>query len=59
MGKVKFTVTGYRCERCDYQWIPRLKSYPKVCPHCKTPYWDKPRKKTTGNTMKALKDTKQ
>ena len=45
MGKIKITVEGYKCERCSYEWIPRKEEYPNVCPKCKSPYWDKPRKK--------------
>ena len=37
---------GYKCERCKHEWVPRnKKEYPNVCPKCKSPYWDKPRKK--------------
>ena len=45
MGKVKITIDGYSCERCGHKWIPRTKSYPRVCPDCKSPYWDKARTK--------------
>lgn len=45
MGKIKITVDGYKCERCEHEWVPRDKSHPRVCPKCKSPYWDKPRKK--------------
>lgn len=45
VGKVKIIREGFSCERCDYKWIPRKKDYPRVCPKCKSPYWDKPRKK--------------
>jgi len=34
------------CERCGHEWITRSKEAPRVCPKCKSPYWDKPRKKT-------------
>lgn len=47
VAKVKLTVWGYRCERCEHEWIPRdqtIESTPKVCPKCKSPYWDKPRR---------------
>ncbi|MCK5260548.1 MAG: hypothetical protein KAJ44_00030 [Thermoplasmatales archaeon] len=45
MGKVKITVDGYKCERCEHEWIPRnWEEKPRVCPKCKSPYWDKPRK---------------
>jgi predicted Zn-ribbon and HTH transcriptional regulator len=43
MAKIRMTVWGYRCERCGHEWIPRGKLEPKICPKCKTPYWDRPR----------------
>lgn len=46
MGKIRITVEGFKCERCGHEWIPRdKKESPRVCPRCKSPYWDKPRKK--------------
>lgn len=46
MGRVPITVMGYRCERCTHEWIPKTsKKEPSVCPKCKSPYWNKPRKK--------------
>ena len=52
MGKVK--VDAYKCERCGHIWMSRENSRdePKVCPKCKSPYWNIPRKKnrTTENT---------
>ena len=44
MGEIKIEVKGYQCERCKHKWIPRKKEYPILCPHCKSAYWDKPRK---------------
>lgn len=35
---------GYKCERCGHEWIARLKFHPIICPKCKSPYWDKPKK---------------
>ncbi len=36
---------GYRCERCGHEWLPRDKDQePRVCPKCKSPYWNVPRK---------------
>lgn len=33
------------CERCDHLWLPRNQEQkPKVCPKCKSPYWDTPRR---------------
>jgi DNA-directed RNA polymerase subunit RPC12/RpoP len=46
MARVPITVMGYRCERCSHEWIPRsAEDEPSVCPKCKSPYWNKPRKK--------------
>jgi len=43
MGEI--ILKGYQCERCSHKWVPREGgNYPKVCPKCKSPYWDKPRK---------------
>ncbi len=43
---VDIVVKGYRCLRCGHEWIPRnKKEIPRVCPKCKSPYWDKPKKK--------------
>jgi DNA-directed RNA polymerase subunit RPC12/RpoP len=48
---------GYRCLRCEHQWVPRglpemadgkkppeQDEEPRVCPKCKSPYWNRPRK---------------
>lgn len=45
---MKVKLSGYKCERCGHQWVPRnqnKKEDPRVCPKCKSPYWNKPRKK--------------
>ncbi|MCX6543523.1 MAG: hypothetical protein NTV05_03815 [Acidobacteria bacterium] len=45
MSRVPITVMGYRCDRCGHEWVPReLVAEPRVCPKCKNPYWNKPRK---------------
>lgn len=39
MARIK--LDGYKCERCGHEWCPRNQTeYPKVCPQCKSPYWD-------------------
>jgi uncharacterized CHY-type Zn-finger protein len=43
MGEI--TLKGFVCERCNHKWVPREDEMPKVCPKCKSPYWDKPRKR--------------
>lgn len=45
MSIIKITLEGYRCERCKHEWVPRNKNEPKVCPKCKSPYWNIPKKK--------------
>lgn len=38
---------GCRC-RCGHEWLPRDGAWPqerpRVCPKCKTPNWDRPKK---------------
>lgn len=39
-------LSGFKCERCRHEWLPRNhEDNPRVCPKCKSPYWDKPRKR--------------
>ncbi len=41
---VKVKLDGFRCDRCGHAWVPRRKAQPIICPRCKSPYWNKPRK---------------
>ncbi len=44
MGEIK--LDGYICERCSHIWAPRNQAKkPLVCPRCKSPYWNTPRKR--------------
>ena len=45
----QITVFGYRCTRCDHTWVPRGGTAPRVCPKCKSPYWDRPRANAPGD----------
>ena len=38
-------IRGYLCERCSHRWAPKQPDTPepKVCPKCKSEYWNKPR----------------
>ncbi len=48
MPKVK--LWGYKCERCGHEWLPRTQGQePKVCPRCKSPYWNTPRRTKPGS----------
>jgi len=52
MARVPITVMGYRCERCSHEWIPRdIEQEPSVCPKCKSPYWNRPRKAAAAAMM--------
>ena len=42
MAKIK--LEGYRCERCSHEWARRdFTKETRVCPKCKSPYWNEPR----------------
>jgi len=41
MEKIKVPVL--RCKRCGHEWVPRGTEV-TICPSCKSPYWNKPRK---------------
>ena len=43
MPRVKVEVDGYRCTRCGHEWLPRKDEKPRVCPRCKSPFWDRER----------------
>ncbi|MBS3108351.1 hypothetical protein J4409_00610 [Candidatus Woesearchaeota archaeon] len=46
MALVEITRKGFKCERCGHEWIPNdIKTEPTVCPSCKSPYWNKPKRK--------------
>lgn len=40
-GKVE--LPRFKCKRCGHSWHPRKPQKPRVCPKCKSPYWDTPR----------------
>lgn len=45
MVRVPIQMMGYRCERCAHEWVPRDETQdPRVCPKCKSPYWNIPPK---------------
>jgi uncharacterized CHY-type Zn-finger protein len=54
MGKIK--IEGYICERCKHQWVARGIEEPRVCPRCKSPYWDRPRR--IKKKLKGIKKSK-
>jgi len=57
MARIK--ADAYKCERCGHIWLPRkADKEPRVCPKCKSPYWNTPRKQNTNepNTKKRKKE---
>ncbi len=58
---ITLTVNAFHCLRCDYKWIPRVDmkqlkgkiiDKPRICPNCKSPYWDLPKKNKSKNGKK-------
>jgi hypothetical protein len=41
---MKIKIDGYKCERCKHEWVKRGSKEPVVCPACKSPYWNQPKK---------------
>lgn len=52
---------GWECERCDHTWIARdtTEGEPLVCPKCKSPYWNKPRKTEVDQAKEAIQNKKR
>lgn len=61
MASITIKETGYRCERCGHEWVPRGPRkenrpagslaedvLPALCPKCKSPYWQTKRKPPKG-----------
>lgn len=49
MARIK--ADAYKCERCGHVWLPRKATkIPKVCPKCKSPYWNEPRKQAKNSS---------
>lgn len=38
------SITVYVCNRCGHKWLGNKEHEPKVCPKCKSVYWNAPRK---------------
>lgn len=47
MNPTNYTIPVFklRCNRCNYEWIPRKDTLPERCAKCNSPYWNKPRTK--------------
>lgn len=41
MGRVPVTILGFRCERCEHEWIePGSSAEPDECPACHSTSWN-------------------
>lgn len=38
------SLVSHECTRCGHVWYPRSPDRPRICPKCKSPYWDKARR---------------
>ena len=56
--KIRINVNAFLCLRCGHKWIPRvnmeelegeIKEKPRICPDCKSAYWDLEKKKKKKN----------
>ena len=46
IGGAYVLIKGHRCHRCGYEWRPKnMDVGSRICPICKSPYWDRPRRK--------------
>ena len=36
----KIVLKQYTCERCNHTWLPRTFERPRICPRCKSAWWD-------------------
>jgi len=59
MVKREIMVCECGCERCSHGWIARSKETPTVCPHCKSPYWNKPKTRHSDAELKKVKRKKK
>jgi len=43
--QIPITKMGWKCQRCGHLWVPNTEGFaPAVCPKCKSPYWNRPRR---------------
>jgi len=41
----KILITHNECQRCGHVWVPRKANDVRICPKCKSAYWDTPKAK--------------
>ena len=45
-----YVVKLHKCKRCGKRWFPRKPGTPRICPTCKTTYWDTLKERKKGET---------
>ena len=49
----RIQISAFQCERCGHIWAPRnTHDEPKVCPKCKSPYWNTPKQSERKTKLK-------
>ena len=48
------TPSALHCLRCGHKWIPRIELI-RICPKCKSPYWDTPKINNSCNSQQEEK----
>jgi len=51
---MKKTITEKECLRCGFTWFARTDK-PKICPYCKTRYWNTPKVRFKKNEVRPKK----
>lgn len=49
---MKVKLRELKCLRCGHEWLPR-KIDVRICPRCKSAYWDTPKEGRNGDSKKA------
>jgi len=44
------------CLRCGHHWFPKRPQLPKICPTCKSPYWNKIKTKYNRTEIRPVED---
>ena len=47
MDEKVVSLPKWTCVRCGHEWLPRQETRPRLCPNCRSAYWDKKRKRET------------
>ena len=54
-----YVLPKLKCTRCEHSWVPRRSNPPKTCPRCRSPYWNRDRKRKDFIELHEEKTTKK